>query len=80
MSVNRGLGQAPCNTSSSKNTHGSQLLWAPTSLKIVVGGTYHKKEGATLHPGVRKHSLQYERRPDGCFGTWNLGCLSTRGR
>ena len=29
---------------------------------------YHKKEGATPHPGVCVHSLQYEGRPDGHFG------------
>ena len=40
---------------------------------------YHKKEGAIPHPGTRKHSLQYEGRPDGLFGvwvwTWNIGSL-----
>ena len=44
---------------------------------------YHKKEGATPHPGAQKHSLQYDRRPDGCIGvlvwTWNLGTLSGKG-
>ena len=29
---------------------------------------YHKKEGATPHPGTRKHSLQYDGRPDERFG------------
>ena len=44
---------------------------------------YHKKECATLHPGVYKHSLLYYGRPDGRFGvrvgTWNLGSLSGKG-
>ena len=65
-------GHAPCKTSSSKNTYGSQLLWATP--------VYHKNEGATPHPGPCKHSLQYYERPDGSLGvragTWNLGCLS----
>ena len=37
----------------------------------------HKKEGATLHPGACKYRLQYDGKPDECFGvrveTWNLG-------
>ena len=41
---------------------------------------YHKKDGATLHPRACKHSLQYDRRPDGRFGVWvgtcDLGILS----
>ena len=45
---------------------------------------YHKKEGATPHPGACKCSLQYGRRPDERFGVqvvmWNLGFLSRRGR
>ena len=44
---------------------------------------YHKKKGATLHPGACKYSLQYDGRPDGRFrvwvGTWNLGSLSGMG-
>ena len=40
---------------------------------------YHKMEGATPHPGVCKHSLQYDGRPDErigvLVGTWNLGNL-----
>ena len=43
---------------------------------------YHTKEGATPHPGVCKHSLQYDGRPDGLIGvwvgTWNLGSLSAK--
>ena len=31
---------------------------------------YHKKDGATPHPGACKYSLQYDRRPDGRFGVW----------
>ena len=42
---------------------------------------YHEKEGATLHPGACKRSLQYDRRPDWRIGVqvgiWNLGELST---
>ena len=41
---------------------------------------YHKKEGATPHSGSCKYSLQYDRRPDECFGVWvgmwNLGSVS----
>ena len=44
---------------------------------------YHKKEGATPHPGACKLSLQYDGRPDECFGVrvgmWNLGSLSGNG-
>ena len=44
---------------------------------------YHKKEGATPHPGARKNSLQYDGRLDRRFGmrvgTWNLGSLSGKG-
>ena len=29
----------PCKTSSSKNPHEGQLLWAPTSLKVGINGT-----------------------------------------
>ena len=29
---------------------------------------YHEEEGATLHTGACKHSLQYYGRPDGRFG------------
>ena len=40
-------GHAPCKTSSSKNPHGSQLLWEPTRPKVgVAAPAYHKKEGA----------------------------------
>ena len=41
---------------------------------------YHKKEGATPHPGACKFSMQYDGRPDGRLGVrdgmWNLGSLS----
>ena len=44
---------------------------------------YHEKEGGTPHPGVRKHSLQYDGRPDERFWlrvwTWNLGSLCGNG-
>ena len=70
-------GHAPCRTSHSKNPHGSHLLWEPTSPKVGVGGTYHKKKGASPHPGACKYSLQYDGWPDVRFGvqigTWNLG-------
>ena len=40
-------------------------------------------DGATPHPGVSKHRLQYDGRPDVCFGvqlgTWNIGSLSGKG-
>ena len=35
--------------------------------------------GATPHPGAYKNSLQYDGRPDGRFGTWNLGSVSGKG-
>ena len=44
---------------------------------------YHKKEGATLHPGACKFSLQCDGRPHERFGVrvgmWNLGILSGKG-
>ena len=44
---------------------------------------YHKKEGATLHPGAHKLSLWYDGRPDERLGVWvwmlNFGRLSGRG-
>ena len=44
---------------------------------------YHKKEGATPHPGACKHSLQYDGRSDERFGvrvgTWSLGSLCGKG-
>ena len=45
---------------------------------------YHKKDGATPHPGAHRHGLQYDGRPDERLGvrvgTWNLGSLSRNGR
>ena len=45
-----------------------------------VASAYHKKEGAALHPGVCKFSLQYGGIPDEHFGVrvgmWNLCGLS----
>ena len=60
---------------------------APKILKIMAAQrvgwalpTFHKKDGATTHPGACKHSLQYDGWPDGCFevriGTLNFGSLS----
>ena len=40
---------------------------------------YHKKEGATLHPGACKHSLQYDGRPDERFGV-RVGTQNLDGR
>ena len=40
-----------------------------------VAPTYHRKEGATPHSGVREHSLQYATR--GLMGA--LGCRLGRG-
>ena len=40
---------------------------------------FHKKEGASTYPGVCKHSLQYDGRPDERFGTWNSGSLGGKG-
>ena len=34
----------------------------------LVASAYHKKEGATPHPGACKLSLQYDGRPDERFG------------
>ena len=42
-----------------------RLVWAAPA--------YHRKKGAALHPGACKHSLQYDRRLDGCFGV-RVGC------
>ena len=48
-----------------------------------VAPTYLKKEGATPHLGVCKHSSQYDRRPDTCLGVrvgmWNIGSLNGKG-
>ena len=54
---------APCKTSSSKNPsdHGSQLLWAPTSSKVGVGGTCLPLKGR-CNPA--SFSLQYDGWPD----------------
>ena len=44
---------------------------------------YHKKEGATPHPGAFTFSFHYNGRPDERFGvrvgTINLGSLSGKG-
>ena len=44
---------------------------------------YHKREGATPHPGLRKHCLQNDGKPDERFGvrvgTWNIRSMSGRG-
>ena len=52
-----------------------RLCWAAPA--------YKRKEGAIPYPGMRKHSLQYDGRPDGRFGvwvwTWNLGSLCGKG-
>ena len=44
---------------------------------------YHRKEGATPHPGASKFSLQYDGRLEERVGvrvvTWNLGSLSGKG-
>ena len=75
-------GHAPCKTSSSKNPHGSQLLWLPTSVKVWVGSTC-LPYGGRCCPGVCKFSLLYGGRPDGRFevrvGMWNVGSLSGQG-
>ena len=48
-----------------------------------VAPAYHEKEGATPHPGACWHSLQYDKRTDGCFrvrvGMLNLCSLSGKG-
>ena len=75
---------APYMASCSKNPHavnycGCQLAqrlgWATPA--------YHRKEGASLHPGAHMHILQYERRPDRRFwvqvGTWDIDSLSANG-
>ena len=73
-------GHAPCKTSCPKNPHGCQLLWSPTSPKVLcVEHAYHKKKGATPHLRACKQNLQYDGKLDGCFGlrvgAWNLGTL-----
>ena len=45
-----------------KNTLGSRLLWTANA--------YLKKEGATAHPGMCKHGLQYDGMPDWGRDTW----------
>ena len=41
-----------------------------------MGGTcLHKKDSATFHRRMCKHSLQY----DWCFGVWNVRSLSANG-
>ena len=44
---------------------------------------YHKKDGATPHPGSRRHGLLYDGKPDERFGvrlgSWNVGSLRGRG-
>ena len=75
-------GHIACKKSSSKNPQNncSQPLWAPTRPKVGAGSTYHKKEGATLHPVACKFSWHNYRRPDEQFGVrvgiWNLDSLS----
>ena len=48
--------------------------WAAPATSVV---------GATPHPGVCKHNLQYDGRSDGriwvWFGMWNLGSLNGKG-
>ena len=48
-----------------------------------VAPAYHKNEGATLHAGACKHSLQHDGRPNGRLGVrvglCNLGNLSRKG-
>ena len=48
-----------------------------------VAPAYHKKEGATRHPGTCKFCLQYDGRPDERIGVrvgiWNLSSLSGKG-
>ena len=45
--------------------------------------TYYKEEGATLHPGACKFSLQYDRKPDDRIRVrvvmLNLGSLGGKG-
>ena len=68
-------GHTPCRSCTSKNPHGSQLLWAPTSQKIGVGGT--------CILSYCKHSSQYDRRhverSRERVGTWNLYSVSAMG-
>ena len=49
-------GHATCKTSHSINPHSSQLLCAPTSLKVGVGGTFLAWKGR-YNPGSLKHRL-----------------------
>ena len=81
--VLRKLGHAPINTSHFKKILLSLLLLAPTSQKVEVGGTcLTRKECTSPHPGMRKHSLQYDWRPDFRFGWrlgWNIGSLNGKG-
>ena len=69
--VGRKQAHAPCMTPSTKHSHhghqqAQRLEWAAHA--------YHKKEGATLHYGPWKHSLQYDRtgQEDGQEARWTL--------
>ena len=80
-------GHAPCKISSPNNhkNHGRQLLWVSCQARRLgwAAPAYHGKEGATLHAGACRLSLQYDMRPDDRFGLqigmWNLGSLNGKG-
>ena len=76
-------GHAPCRTSSSKILMAVSCCQRQLARRLRwVSPAYHKKEGATQHPGAHKHSLQYDGRPDEHIrvqvGTWRLGNLSEK--
>ena len=68
-------GHAPCKTSSSKNTYGSQLLWEPTRPKVgVAAPAYHKKR--KVYPCILEHAriaCSIMGGPVGALGC-GLGC------
>ena len=82
--VMRRQGHAPCMRSTSKNPHGSQLLLAPTNLKVgLVTPAYH--EWMVL-PCILRHASIACCMMEGLMGAfgvqvvmWNLGSLSGNG-
>ena len=78
-------GHAPCMTSSSKNPHGSQLLWMPNSPKCW-GGRHLSAMKGKVRPRILECAsiaCSMTGRPDGRFGvrvgTLHVGSLSGMG-
>ena len=74
-------GYAPCKTFYVKLLMVVDYCWCQQASRLGwVAPTYHKKEGATPHPGGHQNSLQYGGRPDWRLGEqigmWNINGLS----